>query len=427
MVDIALGPQAVQFLALLKQYRVEYLLVGGVAVNFHGYHRPFQDLDVWIDRRPDNGRRMAQVLEACGGAPPRALEIFQTDQKVIRVGQAPLTVRPYVPGDRFINLGLPPYRAEVITWISGVTFDECYPPRVTGVINGVPVDLIGLGDLILNKRASVRMKDLDDLAKLQPPPRAEIDALTRRLLGELRGVLGERLVGLYLHGSLASGGFDPHSSDVDVLAVTNQVLPEALLAEIKSMHAHLAASGLKWADHMEVSYIPQAALRRFDPSDALFPALRIDGTFGVVNHGRDWIIERCILREYGVVIAGPPPKTLIDPVGPEDLRQAVAGILNEWWSLQLQDHSFLLTGEYQSFAILTMCRALYTLQHGAVVSKPAAARWAWEALGPPWASLIEQALAWRNGHDIDELDQTLDFIRFTLERSQQRLDGVEKP
>jgi hypothetical protein len=84
----------------------------------------------------------------------------------------------------------------------------------------------------------------------------------------------------------------------------------------------------------------------------------------------------------------------------------------------LQDPAWLRGGEYQAFAILSMCRALYTLDHGTVVSKPVAARWAQEALGARWAGLIEQALTWRHDAPVDILSDTLDFIRYTLERAQ---------
>ena len=70
--------------------------------------------------------------------------------------------------------------------------------------------------------------------------------------------------------------------------------------------------------------------------------------------------------------------------------------------------------EYQAYAILTMCRALYTLETGAVASKPVAARWAQAALGTRRAVLIERALAWRPGMQLDVLDQVLDLIRHTL-------------
>jgi hypothetical protein len=135
--------------------------------------------------------------------------------------------------------------------------------------------------------------------------------------------------------------------------------------------------------------------------------------------GSDWVIQCHIIREQGVVVAGPAPQTLIDPVQPNDLRRAALGILREWWSPQIHDPSRLHSSEYQAYAILTMCRALYTLQYGIVVSKPVAARWAQQALGERWAALIERALAWSHNTQLVDLNETLDFIRYTLERGQQ--------
>jgi hypothetical protein len=108
----------------------------------------------------------------------------------------------------------------------------------------------------------------------------------------------------------------------------------------------------------------------------------------------------------------------IDPIQPDELRQAVAGILREWW-LPLIESSDprLLRSDYQAHAVLTMCRALHTLEFGAVVSKPAAARWAQAALGEPWRALIERALGWRSGEAFRELDATLAFVRYTLHRA----------
>ena len=143
----------------------------------------------------------------------------------------------------------------------------------------------------------------------------------------------------------------------------------------------------------------------------------MDGSFGVDVHGSDWIIQRHLIREKGVALAGPPPQTLIDPVHPDEIRQAARGILHEWWLPQLDDPFRLQSRQYQAYAVLTMCRALYTIQFGAVVPKPVAARWAQEALGERWAALIARASAWRDDDGVDDLSETLDFIRFTLERS----------
>ena len=254
---------------------------------------------------------------------------------------------------------------------------------------------------------------------IQPTPYPEANLVLQMLHADVQAVLGDSLVGMIVHGSLAAGDFDPGRSDIDVLVVTANDLTAEMLPVLAAMHARLTASGLYWASRMEVSYIPRDALRRHNPAHAGHPALRVDGSFGVDWHGSEWIIQRHIIREKGLVIAGPPPHTLIDPIAPQDLRYAVAGLLREWWAPQLLDQHRLHSGEYQAYAILTMCRMLYTLQHGAVVSKPVAARWAQDAFGPRWAGLIAQALAWRHDLPLERLDETLELIQFTLARASE--------
>ncbi len=222
---------------------------------------------------------------------------------------------------------------------------------------------------------------------------------------------------MYVHGSAARGTLNPVSSDIDFLVVTADELPEEMIPALREMHARIYASGLPWATKLEGSYIPQNALRRYDPARACHPALRVDGSFDVDHHASDWIIQRHVLREQAIVLAGPHPQTLIDPVTPEDLKRAALGILHEWWLPQLQDISRLRSPEYQAYAVLTMCRILYTLKHGTVVPKPVAALWARASLDGCWVPLIKAALAWRPDVQVDHLHGTLDFIRYTLERA----------
>jgi len=252
-----------------------------------------------------------------------------------------------------------------------------------------------------------------------PTPYPDVNAVLRVLLSGAQTILGDHFIGLYVHGSLAGGDFDPQRSDIDFVVVTAGELPGKILSALEAMHERITVSGLQWATKLEGSYIPQHALCCYDPTHALHPSLRVDGSFGVDQHGSDWVIQHHIIREQGVVVAGPAPKTLIDPVQSNDLRRAALGILREWWSPQLYDSARLRSSEYQAYAILTMCRALYTIRYGSVVSKPAAARWAQQALGERWAALIEQALAWRRDAQLDNLNETLDFIRYTLERGRQ--------
>lgn len=252
-----------------------------------------------------------------------------------------------------------------------------------------------------------------------PIPYWDVNTLLACLLADIRSILGERLVGLYVHGSLAYGDFNPQTSDIDFLVVTDGGLPTKTFSALKDMHTHLFASGLAWSQKLEGAYIPKEDLRYHDPAHAPVAWLGVDGHFALEPLGSDWILQRWILREKGIIVAGPPLTGLIDPVSADDLREAVRGSLCEWWSPPFPSPERFRSGEYQAYATLTMCRSLFVLEHGDVASKPEAARWAQSALGDPWAKLIADAVGWREGMVFDRLEETLEFICYTLERSRR--------
>jgi hypothetical protein len=254
------------------------------------------------------------------------------------------------------------------------------------------------------------------VADMPPTPYSDINAFLQSLLSNVRTILRQRLVGLYLGGSLASGDFDPQNSDIDFVVVTTDELPDEVVSALEQMHARMKDSSLKWAAKLEGSYITQEALRQYHPNDGPFPCVN-EGAFYLARHESHWIIQRYILREQGVVLAGPDPKTLIDPVGGADLRRAVLEFLREWWLPMLDNPIRLQSVAYRAYAILTMCRALYTLETGTVASKPTSARWAQRILEKRWSGLIDWALAWRTDPQTDNLNDTLDFMRCTLEQS----------
>ncbi|MGA2183863.1 MAG: hypothetical protein ABSH47_12605 [Bryobacteraceae bacterium] len=132
---------------MLNSNSVEYLLIGGYAVNYYGFPRATADLDIWIAIGQQNAQRVAQVLREFGFAQAEAAA-FLEPRKIIR-------------------MGVPPVRLEILTSISGVEFAECYSRRLAVELDGVPVNLIHLDDLKRNKQASGRLKDRLDLEQLQ--------------------------------------------------------------------------------------------------------------------------------------------------------------------------------------------------------------------------------------------------------------------
>lgn len=254
-----------------------------------------------------------------------------------------------------------------------------------------------------------------------PTPYPDVNAVLRLLLEGVRAILGADLVGLYLYGSLSSGDFDPASSDIDFLVVTARELSGDTLAALRAMHARIATSGLPWATKLEGSYIPRTALRRHDRANARHPSIGVDWDFGIGQHGSDWVIQRHIMREQGVVVWGLPPRTVIDPVTPDELRAAAIDTVLDFWAAQTQgpEPEWLRPRAYQAFAILTMCRALYTAERGEVASKPVAAVWAGVALGRRWSPLVERALTWRHDARPDNMTEMISFIHYTVERCRQ--------
>lgn len=250
-----------------------------------------------------------------------------------------------------------------------------------------------------------------------PTPYRDINATLHQLLTGVQRILGSRCAGLYLYGSLASGDFDPARSDIDFLVVTTTALTDDQVAALGAMHAELLAHGGYWASKLEGSYLPQPDLPRYDPDAGPYPTTN-EGHFYLAPHGSDWIIQRHILREHSVIVTGPPLRDQIEPVSPEALRDAVRDLLQTWWAPMLADPSRLASDEYQAYAILTMCRALHALHHGTIVSKPAAARWAQNALGDAWREPVERALAWQRGEPLDLMPAALDLIRHTLDSAQ---------
>jgi predicted nucleotidyltransferase len=256
------------------------------------------------------------------------------------------------------------------------------------------------------------------MTNIPPTPYSDVNEILNLLLSNVKEILSNQFVGMYLYGSLASGDFNPQTSDIDFIVVTSEPLSKSLIDELEAMHQRIWASGLKWAPKLEGSYIPIKDIRRHDSNNAPCPIIN-EGEFYVARHGSDWIIQRHVVRECGALLEGPDPREIIEPVSPNDLRSAALGVLHEWWFPMLDQPDWLQNHgpNYHGYAVITMCRALHALKHGAIVSKPAAIQWARDELGAKWQLLIDQAVASQYGRDSNFLDETLELIRFTREQT----------
>jgi hypothetical protein len=143
-----LQPDFKELLTLLNSHKVEYLLVGGYALAFHGAPRATGDLDLWVKPDMANALRLLQALQDFGfGSTGLKASDFETEGQVIQ-------------------LGVPPVRVDLITSASGINWDQAWGRRQPAFLGGVEVQVLGRAELVANKRAVNRTQDRADLEAL---------------------------------------------------------------------------------------------------------------------------------------------------------------------------------------------------------------------------------------------------------------------
>jgi len=137
-----------EFVECLHSKKVEFLIVGALAVSWHGFPRYSGDIDFFVRPTPENALRLLAALEQFG------------------FGGLGITSEDISAEDHVIQLGVEPNRIDLMTSISGVTFEEAWQSHVHGTVDGIDLNFIGREALIRNKRATGRPKDLIDVEAL---------------------------------------------------------------------------------------------------------------------------------------------------------------------------------------------------------------------------------------------------------------------
>jgi Domain of unknown function (DUF4111)/Nucleotidyltransferase domain len=272
-------------------------------------------------------------------------------------------------------------------------------------------------------RASCDAADGVSAAVPEPTSDAELNGILRELVESVRSILGQNFCGAYLQGSFALGDADD-DSDVDFIVVTHREVTDAELDALQGMHRRIYALPSPWAQHLEGSYVPKERLRRVETPPAPLWYLDNGATELVRDDHCNTAVVRWILREHGVVLAGPGPKSLVARVTPDELRAEERAAICDWAEWAHEPHPRFGPGamsrRQQGLLVLSFCRILHTLESGRVTSKLEAGEWALDALPSEWASLIRRALddrpgQWRQVHEqADEraVERTLAFVDY---------------
>lgn len=233
--------------------------------------------------------------------------------------------------------------------------------------------------------------------------------------------LGRLFAAAWLQGSLSAGDFDA-LSDVDFVVVVREEVPDEIVPVLQTFHEALFEHPCHWAQHLEGSYVPIEALR--EPPPPRRELLFLDHgstTFERSDHDH-YLAVFWILRERGVVLAGPPPRTWIAPVPREALVAETLATMHEWGNQILNEPDEMWLRWRQAFAVLTYCRMWHTLETGEIRSKRAGMEWAKGHVPEEWHDLIDFSWAQRQRWPVEglwpaekeALDPTRGFLRYVL-------------
>lgn len=142
-------PDFRDFIELLNEHQVDYMIIGAHALAYHGRPRHTGDLDIWIKPSSENASKMIVVLNDFG------------------FGSLGLTEHDFLKDNYVTQLGYPPLRIDILNAISGVDFDEAYNNKIEGDVDGLKINFINVEEFIRNKEATGRQKDLGDIASLR--------------------------------------------------------------------------------------------------------------------------------------------------------------------------------------------------------------------------------------------------------------------
>jgi predicted nucleotidyltransferase len=256
-----------------------------------------------------------------------------------------------------------------------------------------------------------------------PTPYPDLNEVLGEVVRSVKAILGNHFIGAYLQGSFAIGDFDEHS-DVDFIIALEAQLTAGQVARLQAEHERIYNLAIPWAQHLEGSYFPKALLRHRPAGQRLWYLDHGARSLIQSDHCNTLVVRWTVLN-YGVVLDGPRPATLIDAISTAALRREILATINDWGHEILAEPQRYNNRFYQGYIVLNYCRMLHDLQRGDLGSKRAGAEWAKVHLDPSWAGLIDRAWSGRpdpartvrEPADPAEFQAMLAFLSYAIDQS----------
>jgi hypothetical protein len=249
----------------------------------------------------------------------------------------------------------------------------------------------------------------------------EVDAAIAAQCEGAATVLGNQFVGMYLHGSLATGSFRQDISDIDFLIVTQGELPQRVVNSRAQLHRETVHQHSYWTRMLEGCYLPLRSIQKYDAFDRERPMIHKD-RFYLRVPGYEWVLHFYVLRHFPTIVRGLSIAEQIAPIDRHQIKNAICHLIRERWVPSLTDPGQLRQPGSAAFAVLTMCRALVGMAEGAVPSKQEAANWVLANLPSRWHNLVYAASEWTWGRPLLDDADTFGFLRYSVERCMQQCE-----
>lgn len=274
------------------------------------------------------------------------------------------------------------------------------------------------------------------MKKTQNTPYPELNTVLNNLAKRLKDELKDNFIGFYLQGSLATGDFDM-TSDIDFIVVTDQGLSDKQVEAVQRIHTETYNQSNRWVKRLEYSFFPKDKLNVYLPP---FMGGKANGSeerlLWYFDNGSKTIeksdhcntlVVRWSLREKGIALFGPDPKTLIDPIDPDGLRGEIKDTIIGWGEYLLNHPKKYKNRFYQSYLVLNYARMLNDLHQGSIASKLKGIVWAKSNLDPKWIPLID--FCWKERQDTeisvkqpadeDIFPKSIEFVKYAIQQAKK--------
>lgn len=247
-------------------------------------------------------------------------------------------------------------------------------------------------------------------------PYQNINQILLLMSNNLSDIFKKNLIGFYLFGSLTYGDFNPDTSDIDLLVIIRRPMNANEMEQVKKLHKKVEERYPIWKKRLECSYVPINMFKNKLPPKEPRSYYNEGIFYDEAPYGNEWIINNYLLYQHGIALIGKDFKKLIEPIDIVEVQKACIRDLFQEWEPKIQDGTWLDSSYHQSYLVMNLSRIIYTVITSETGTKKASAEWAKNQYSSQWGHLIEEALHWKHGQELNIKKEAIDFIKFVIDQ-----------